>query len=169
MEPIACIPADRLGGKIMRRILFITALFIFFSAAASFAQISIEADVDKVKMTTDEALTYKMTINSSEKNIPLPKLPKFVGFQAVSQVESSHIAFAEGGTKTVVVYVVVLVPEGIGKFKIEPASIKIKNRTYSSQALEIEVAQGKTKPRPKEELSSPEEAPAETETPQIIL
>lgn len=147
---------------------FVILSILFFTFNA-FAETSIEAEVDKLRMTTDEALTYKMTINSSERNLPLPKLPKFEGFTAVSQVKSSHMAFAEGGVKTVVAHVVVLVPEGIGKLKIEPASIKIKNRVYSSQAFEIEVAQGKTKPRPKEEPSSPEEAPLKTQLPQIIL
>jgi len=152
----------------IKYISFVILSILFFTFNA-FAETSIETEVDKVKMTTDEALTYKMTINSSERNLPLPKLPKFVGFQAVSQVESSNIAFAGGGIKTVVVYAVVLVPEGIGKFKIEPGTIKIKNKTYSSQAFEIEVVQGKINPRSKEGPSSPEEAPAETETPQTIL
>jgi len=153
--------------KIKYVLFFILPILLFTFNA--FAETTIGAEVDKLRVTTDESVTYKMTINSSETNLPLPNLPKFDGFTAVSQVESSHISFDEGGVKTVVVYVVVLVPESIGKFKIEPVSIKIKNRTYSSLAFEIEVIQGKTKPRPKEEPSSPEETPVETQTPQTIL
>ncbi len=142
---------------------------MFFSVAVSFAETSIKAEVDKTSMTTDEALTYKLTINSSERNTPLPQIPKFEGFAVVSQAQSSNIAFVKGGIKTVIVYTFILVAKDIGKFKIEPGTIKINNKTYPSEAFEIEVTQGKAMPKPEEEPSYPEEFPSETEAPQTIL
>lgn len=137
----------------------------------TFAQTSIKAEVDKTSITTDETLTYKIIITSSEKEILNPQLPKFAGFKVISQVQSSQISLGGSENKTVLTYQFILVPIDIGKFKLEPATVKIKNEVYSTDSFEIEVRPGKTKSKtqPEQKPSLPEEILPETEEPQITI
>ena len=147
-------------------------IFMSLFITEAFAQTSIKAEVDKTTVTTDDTITYKLIITSSEKNIPEPQLPKFTGFKIISSAQSSTVSFIKGNVKTIVVYAFILVPTDIGKFKVEPSSIKIKNETYSTGTLEIEVKQGKVKPKaePGQKPPIPEETQPETEEqPQITL
>lgn len=155
----------------MKNIVAIAIIFIFLFRAVAFAQTSIKAEVNKTSITADETLTYKISISSSEKQLPLPQLPKFEGFDVVSQTESSQISFGRDENKTVILYEFILTPTATGKLKLEPTSIKIKNKTYSTQSFEIEIKPGKTMPkvRPEEKPSRPEELQPETEEPQITL
>ena len=165
----------------MKKLIILSVIFTSLFIAEAFAQTSIKAEVDKTIVTTDDAITYKLIITSSEKNIPKPQLPKFTGFKIISSAQSSTVSFtpplragAGCNVKTIVVYAFVLVPTDKGTLKIEPSSIKIKNETYSTATLEIEVEQGKLKPKPKTEPgqrpSIPEETQPETEQPpQITL
>lgn len=143
-----------------------TILLILFLPTGVFAQdFSIKAEVDKIKITTDDSITYKLIITSSAKKIPRPTLPKFEGFRGISNAQSSTISFVKGGVRGILVYAYILVPKDIGKFKIEPSQIKLEGKTYSSEAFEIEVIQGKAKPQipPQEKPLLPKETPGESE------
>jgi len=136
-------------------------------------------EVDKTIVTTDDAITYQLIITSSEENIPKPQLPKFTGFKIISSALVTTVSFtpplsrgAGCNVKTIAVYAFVLVPTDIGRLRIEPSSIKIKNETYSTGTLEIEVKQAKLKPKtePGQRPSIPEETQPEIEQPpQITL
>lgn len=155
----------------MRNSIAATLIFIFLFVNIVFAQTSLKAEIDKTQITTDETVTYKLTIISPERQIPNPQLPKFTGFKVISQAKSSHISLGGSENKTVITYQFILVPIDIGKFKLQPATVKIKNEVYSTDGFEIEVKPGKTKPQtqPKERILPPEGLPPETEKPQITL
>jgi len=156
----------------MEKVIILLVIFMSLFIAEAFAQTSIKAEVDKTIVTTDDIITYKLIITSSEKNIPKPQLPKFTGFKIISSAQSSTVSFIKGNVKTIVVYAFVLIPTDKGTFKIEPSSIKIKNETFSTGSFEIEVQQGKPKPKgePEQKPPQPEETQPETEEqPQITL
>lgn len=153
------------------KIIIITFILFFVSFIRVFADTDIKAEVDKTSITIDQTLTYKITITSTEQNIPSPQLPKFKDFDVISKAQSSNFSLAANKVKTVLVYAFVLAPTRTGKFTIEPASVKVKKDTYSSESFEIEARQGKSKPRApqKERPSLPQGLQPESEEPQIIL
>ncbi len=146
-------------------------LFIFCGYIKAFAETTITAEVDKLKITPDETLTYKLVITSTEKNIPEPAAPDFAGFAVISQAQSSTISFIESGIKSIIVYAFILEPQAAGKFKINPSRIKFKNKIISSQEFEIEVKPAKagTKKLPEEKTIPLPETPSESEQPQVTL
>ena len=148
-----------------------TLLLILFSTAPAFAEISIKAEVDKTSISTDETLTYKLIITSTDNQAPEPEVPKFTGFNVISQAQSSTFSYLKTGPKTVLVFAFILAPLEAGKFKIEPSVIKLKGKTYSADSFEIEVTQGKAKPKapPEEKQTLPEKFPSESDQPQITL
>ena len=129
----------------MKKALIVLA-FLFLLTKVCIAQPSINASVDRVKLSTDETLTYKLTIAFSSKNIPQSKFPEFKDFYLVSEAESSTISFLKEGAKTILVYAFILAPKNTGKFSIEPAQIKTEGKTFTSEGFEIEITQGKIRP-----------------------
>lgn len=129
------------------KLLLLSILFILCVLTDSLAETSIKAKVDKASITTDEALTYRITIASTERKLPEPKIPEFKGFSLESTARSSSVSFAKNNLNTTLVYAFVLAPADTGKFQIEPSRITVGGRTYSSEAFEIEVKQGKAKLR----------------------
>lgn len=144
---------------------------LVFWASAAFAQTSIKAEVNKTSITTDEALTYKLTIESSEKNIPQPQLPNFENFAVVSQGHSSNFSISAGKMTARLIYTFLLSPAKPGKLKIGPAQIKMADKSYTSEAFEIEVKQGKIRPKgkPEKRPSIPEELLRDSDKPQITI
>lgn len=140
-------------------------------AVMAFAEISIKAEVDKLKISLDETIIYKLIVTSTEKNIPPPQLPDFQGLSVISQAQSSTVFFIKSDIKTILVYTYILAPKDKGKFKIEPSTTKIRNKTYSSEAFEIEVFQGaaEAQPEPKQKPSLPKRPQPESEEPQVSL
>jgi hypothetical protein len=148
------------------KIYILVVLSIFFSLPVAFAQTNIKAEVDRTSITTDDTLTYKLAITSSEKELPAPTLPSFSGFDVVSQAQSSTVTFTKTKIKTIVVYVYILGPKEVGKIKIEPSQIKLGSSVYSSDSFEIEVKQGQRIPKSSKQAPQPDlpqESPAEAE------
>jgi len=130
----------------MRKINLAVLFLLFFCVLPVYAEITLKAEVDKKKMTTDEVLTYKVVVASTHQALPAVELPKFEGFRLLSQANSSTISFVKGEAKTILVYACVLAPQEKGKFTLGPSTIKIKDSVISSESFEIEVAQGKNRP-----------------------
>lgn len=143
----------------VKAVLFLWLLSLLFVRLV-FAETSIKSEVDKTGITTDDTLVYKVTVTSSEKNIPVPEIPKFEDFIVASQAQSSTIVFLKGRTNTQAAYGFILLPRQAGKLKIGPAKIKVGSETFVSEQLQIDVAQGKEK--------SKETAP-DPQTPKVTL
>ena len=156
----------------MKKTLFLFLTFSLLLTSSVFAEISLRCEVDKESISSDDELVYKLIVSSSEKNIPALKPPAFQGFSILSQAESSTVVFGKGNLKTLLVYSYILVPLRPGKFKIEPSTITIKDKTYASQEIEIEVTGGRKRPgrQPEEKIKPlPEELSPDSGQPQITL
>ena len=151
--------------------IFLAAGLVLIFTTSVFADSSIKAEVDKTAITTDDTITYKLTIISSEKKIPEPKFPSFEGFMALSQAQTSEISISKDANKTFVVYVFIIAPIKTGKLKISPAQILIAKKQLSSESFDIEVKQGKKQIQPKseQEPNLPQEEPQGSEQPKITL
>jgi hypothetical protein len=135
-----------------RKIFFTLITLLIFVCLPLWAEVEVNAEVDKQELTTDELLTYKLTITTTEKNILQPQLPKFEGFVVVSTQQTANISLAKSNIKNIITYVFVLAPGAPGKLKIEPSQIKLKGKTYQSKAFDIEVKPGAALPaKPQEE------------------
>ena len=120
-------------------------LVLFFCLSGllpAFADTAVKAEVDKTSISTDDTIVYKLELTTTEKNLPSPTLPKFSGFQVVSQAQSSNMSWEKNQMKATAVFEFILAPEEAGKFKIEPSTIKVAGKAYSTDSFEIEVKPG---------------------------
>ncbi len=152
----------------MMKKLFFLFFFILLSSSAC-AETSLKAEVDKTTVNTAEQLTYKLTINSSEKNLPVPKFPSFKGFAVISQAQSSTVLFGNNDVKTILVYVYILTPNQAGILKIEPGYITIKGKTYSSEEVEVKCIQDQPSNKQPQESKPPLSESLDQGTPGITL
>lgn len=147
----------------MGKAIIIAIILVSCAFTKVFAEANIKAEVDKTSISMDETLTYKITVTSTDQKIPSPQVPKFQDFNVISRAQSSSVSISGNQVKTVLAYAFILAPTKTGKFTIEPASVKIKKDTYSSESFEIEVTEGTVKPK------SPKNIQPESEEPQITL
>ena len=149
---------------------FIAIAIIIFPLSFAYANIEIKAEVDKQKLSTDELLTYKLTVLSAQKSTPAPQVPNFTGFNIISQAQSNTVSFAKSKFQNIIVYAFILSPKEAGKFKIEPSQIKLQGQTYQAEAFEIEVTAVEAKPAlPGASPESPAQEKPEEEKPAITL
>lgn len=134
---------------IKKHILF--GFFVLVLSCNAFAQDYISAEADKKTMTTDEFLIYKVKVDLSDKKTLAPQIPEFKDFYIISQLQSSSIQFAQAKVKNSATYEFILRPVKTGELEIEPATIKIKGKVYSTEAFKVLVRQGKAKFQPEPE------------------
>ncbi len=139
----------------IKTILLVFLCSLFFSLTAH-AEVVIKAEVDKVLISTDDVLTYKLIITSTENATPAPQFPKFEDFIVISNAQSQTVSFAKGGIRSIVVYAFILRAKSAGKFKVGPASIKLQDKVLTSDSFEIEVKQGKVQPKAAPRKESPQ-------------
>lgn len=155
-----------------KRIWLATVLLLCGVLTPVFAETVLKAEVDKKKITTDEEITYKLTITSTEERVPKPILPDFKGFAVVSRAQSATTSFVRTNKlKSVVVYVCVLSPLRAGKVTIDPSLISQAGKNIISEQFDIEVTPGTSGPPspPSPKSAPPTDAPPESDEPQVTL
>lgn len=159
----------------MKKIFLLLLILLHVAIPFSFAQTLIKAEVDKKSIATDEVLNYKVTVTSSQNRLPPPKLPKFSGFTVLSSANQSSVTLRAGRMNSTLVYIFMLAAQSVGQLKIEPATIEVQGKTYSSEAFEIQVKQGKSiipKTLPRQRPGVPKQIPLpekESEEPKTTL
>lgn len=159
----------------MKKIFFSLLILLHVAIPFSFAETLIKAEVDKQSISTDEALSYKVTITAAQNKLPQPKLPKFDGFTVLSSANQSSVTVRGGQMNSTLVYIFMLAAQSAGQLKIEPATIEVQGKTYSSDAFEIQVKQGKSiipKQPPRQRPGAPKQIPLpdkESEEPKTTL
>jgi hypothetical protein len=131
-------------------------VFLFSVQSKVWADSPIKAEVDKASITTDEILTYKLTVISRQKDISSLKIPDFKGFIVISQIQSSSVSFQKEGQQTNLMLVFKLRPKQSGKIKIAPARVMIQGNSYTTEELFVEIKPGSLQTQPGEEESGPE-------------
>ncbi len=137
----------------MKRLRFAAAMLVIAGLClpgVAGAETLLKAEVDKTALTTAEPVTYKLILQSSERNLPHPKFPSFKGFAVVSQAQSSTMLFQKGAAKTVLVYVFILLAKEPGTLDIGPAQVTVQGKTLDSESFSLKVtaAEGRIEPLP---------------------
>ena len=123
------------------------AAIIMIGGGSCLAETSVKAEVDKRSITADETITYKLTVVSSDLQISPPDFPEFTRFDLLSQSQSSSFSFSGEGARTMLVYVLVLLPKETGTLEIPAASVTAEGKRLSTEKFSIRVAPGSGRSR----------------------
>lgn len=125
----------------MRKILLLTA-FVCLPVTACFAETTIKAELNKNEIAADEAVTYTVTIATSELRVPPPVFPDLKAFRVISRSQSSSIKVSGNGMKSMVVFVFILLPREPGIFSIPAAAVTAGGARVVSEAFTLTVKAG---------------------------
>lgn len=120
------------------------AMFLFFTFYFSlftfvYADISINASVDRDRVAFGESVSLQVNVSGDVSNLPPPALPALADFNVYSSGTSQNISFANGKVSSSRTYNFVLSPNKPGKFTIGPVSLTVDGKTYSTEPINIEV------------------------------
>ena len=124
------------------RIIVSFLVFAFSLACASAQSEMFYAKTDVSQVLENGVFNLRYVVqNADGKNI---KYPDFKNFQVVSGPSTeTSIQIMNGRRTSSVSYRFILMAEKAGKFRIDPATIQVGNRTLKSNPVEIEVIKGK--------------------------
>ncbi|MDP8203587.1 MAG: BatD family protein [Candidatus Tenebribacter mawsonii] len=136
----------------MKKIIILLGLCLF--AQILFSQsLTIESYVDKTKIGVSDLLKFTIEI-SGEKvgNIATPRLPKIKNFENLgsSTSSSSNYSIVNGKMTSEVTksFTYSFRPNKTGNHLIPPITLKIKDKTYTTDPIHIKVLEGSTQPAP---------------------
>jgi hypothetical protein len=117
---------------------YTSVILLTFLALQTFGQAGITASVSKNKVHAGERFTFSITVSNCDgKNL---KTPDLTDFQVVGGPnQSQQFSMINGKTSQSIAYNYVLQPKSTGQFTINSASIQCDNKTYSTQAITIQV------------------------------
>jgi len=136
----------------MKKIVVIL-IIIIVSQLLLAQKIEVESYVDRTKIGISDLVKYTIEI-SGEKvgNISTPRLPKFKNFENLGSSTSSSSSYSiVNGKMTSNItksYTYTLRPLKIGNYIIPPITIKIKDRSFTTDPIHIYVTEGSTQPAP---------------------
>lgn len=136
----------------MRRLFYIIGI-IFIAQLIIAQNVEVESYVDRTKIGTSDLVKYTIEI-SGEKvgNISTPRLPNLENFENLgsSTSSSSNYSFVNGKmtSKVTKSYTYSLRPKKIGNHLIPPITIKIKDKSFTTDPIHIKVSEGSTQPAP---------------------
>lgn len=135
--------------------------FLFVAVNLHPQEINLSASVDRNVVALGEAITLTVTVSGNIVRIPKPKLPSLNDFDIYSQGTSRNISFINGKISSSIGYNYSLVPKKTGKFTIGSCEIKVKDKTFRTEPIEIEVVKETKKvftipfgERPQKEIKS---------------
>ena len=132
--------------------------------AAAGQDVRVAASVDSTTLTQLETLTLTITIDGSQRGMPL-RLPKLEHFHVLSGPNTSvEHRFVNGRMSQSVSYGFRLRPRRAGKLQIPAFSIRIAGKTYTTEPITVNVVQGAEKRSlTLDEVAFVEWAPSKTE------
>jgi hypothetical protein len=114
-------------------------IITLFWAQSIWAQdVNFEASVNKNPVGLEESFVLTFSVNASGRNFRPPRLSDhFRVYSGPNQ--SSQMSYVNGQMTANLSYSYILVPINVGSFIIEPASIEVNGKNYSTKPIELKV------------------------------
>ncbi|MEW6555793.1 MAG: BatD family protein [Elusimicrobiota bacterium] len=122
--------------------LLLTSCFLLLSCL--YADINIQATVDRNTVNFGESITLQVTVAGDVANIPKPELPPLADFNVYSSGTSQNISFVNGRVSASITYNFILSPNRAGKFAIGPVKLTVSGKDYTTNPINIEVLSGQS-------------------------
>ncbi|NLI15532.1 MAG: protein BatD [candidate division Zixibacteria bacterium] len=103
--------------------------------------IDLSASVDRTSIGLGESVSLTIRLSGGLRSLPKPTMPDLSDFDVYSSGTSSSLVMGTGGITNQASYSYVLVPRKVGVFTIQPITVNINGKTYSTQPIQITVSQ----------------------------
>ncbi len=126
----------------MKKPLFFAAALTAALAASARAQVTINAEVSKTEVSSDEQLTLAVTVAGPDSNLPEPHIPPLNDLSVYDSGRSQSLSIVNGQVSSSIVYTYVAIPRKTGKLVVPPISVTYQGRTVQTQPIDIMVRKG---------------------------
>ncbi len=126
----------------MRQLFFFAALFAasFFCAIDGFAEESqFSASVDKQSVRVNEEVHLNVRIVGVRGSLQAPRLPSLESFEIFYSGRSSRFSFINGRSESMTEFNYVLIPRSAGQYVLQPIEIRVGDKSYHTNQVEINV------------------------------
>ncbi|MFH1407112.1 MAG: BatD family protein [Candidatus Omnitrophota bacterium] len=148
-----------------RKLILVTVLLCIALSAYAADGFSIKSEVDKDRISTDEALKLTVSFTGAAGKTPEIKLPKLDEFYVLTSGSSFNFSTRGGKTESINSITVFLRPKHEGQITIGPASVNYEGKEYKTRPIKIAVKKGKLplpqEPKPKTHPKAPYKKGAE--------
>ncbi len=124
----------------MRKLIFLFILFITTGSLLKAQQVSFKASAPEA-VVVGQQFRLSFTVNAEGKDFRVQEMPDFEVLMGPTQSKSYNTSWVNGQTssETTLTYTYILLAKKEGTFTIPPATIKVKNSSYTSNGLTIKV------------------------------
>ncbi len=124
----------------MKRCIFLLFLWITANWIAQADEVTFKASAPQ-SVVMGEQFRLTFTVNAEGKELKVPAMPDFDVLMGPAQSTSHNTSYINGkvSNETTVTFTYILMPKKEGTFTIEPATVKVKNATYTSNSVSIKV------------------------------
>jgi len=119
--------------------IFFIISILFIVSPYAFSATSFTATVDKTSISMDEQIM--LTLNLSDGKVSNIDLYSMKDFDVQFRTNSSNIEIVNGDFSSSESFIYALTPKKAGNLIIEPVTVNIKGKDYSTQAINITVGQ----------------------------
>jgi BatD DUF11 like domain len=146
--------------KRLFRISFVTlsvlGLAFAFLAPRAYAQSpsGLRAEVDANDITTDDTVTYTLTLTTPDGNAPKLGLPTLDGFQVVGSHTASQYSSVNGSSSASMIYAFELQPTRTGDLTIPSLNLDLNGQVLATEPLTVHVTPGNGTPTKKSNNNS---------------
>ena len=119
------------------------------------AQSPVTAQVDRNRLSTDEALQLTVVVDSSAGRASQPSLPPLDGFQILGTSSGTSITIVNGDMTSTANYNYTLRPTSTGQLVINPITVSVGGQVYTTQPITVEVTQGTGQVQPAPNPANP--------------
>ncbi|MBW2616917.1 MAG: BatD family protein, partial [Deltaproteobacteria bacterium] len=123
-----------------RATIFLAAIFLFLiSPCPANADISITLRLDRNKATPMDSITMLVKLSGVRKSDSRPVLNGLESFDVTRTGTSSRVEIINGKVNSGIDYTYLLRPKKTGTFKIGPAEVKVKGKTFRSNTETLKI------------------------------
>ena len=121
-------------------------LLVVLDGAVLASDIQFEATVDRKTVSLGESLQLSLSFHGVQ-NVSPPDLGEIDGFQVQYLGPSTRMSIVNGKVSTSITHIYTLIPLKTGSFEVGPFSVVLNGKTFTSQALRIQVLSGAAPPK----------------------
>jgi hypothetical protein len=148
---------NKYKNSLPRRFWLAFMAVMLFCAAVFADEISITASVDKNTVALNEYIVYSVAVRGDSTSLPEPQLGQSNDFNRYGSGKSQNISIINGKVSGSITHSYTLGPKNVGKFTIPPSTLNYKGKTYSTDAIDIEVTKANNS------YQAAQNAPAQTQ------
>lgn len=116
---------------------FLTLLFL---TTCTFAQVTINAQVDKTAIDVNDNIYLTVTVSAPSTNISVTEMPSLPNFNIYSSGESRNVSMGNGKVNITMKFNYILSPRFSGKSTVGAFVINVDGKTYTTAPIEVEVS-----------------------------